>query len=145
LLEALNAWIHRRVNPTSAPASEMKPDDPVWGGYQRENACQAVVDARDAAKVIVGSDYIPKWAHHIWKIDMCMSAGPTNKIAASTTWGEELFNTWNDLRSNRGTLVYFQGILHPVAKAPDGQVRWEYREPKLRDPATKPVFKVLPE
>jgi DNA repair photolyase len=118
----------------------MLPNDPIWGNWQRENANQAIIDAKNKP-FIVGSDYIPAWAHHVNKNQMCMSSGPKGCVDASTTWAEKLLDTWNDLKTNRGVLQYFQGILKPTALTADKQVQWAYREPE-RVHMANPVFKV---
>lgn len=118
----------------------MKPDDPVFGNWQREQATNAIVEAR-AGKLINGKDYIPPWSNTIMRRDMCMHVGPQGAVMSQTPWAEKLINAWNDIRTNRGALVYFQGILQPVKLDADGNIIYKYEEPKKAGCKT-PIFKV---
>lgn len=116
------------------------PDDPVFGGWQRTQAVQAILDAK-AGKKIVARDYVPFWAKDVMKADLVVMTGAKNAFDRATeTWEDKLRQTWNDLQGARGPLHYFGGCLYPVGKK-DGDVVYEYREIK-RTGLTTPHFKV---
>jgi DNA repair photolyase len=117
----------------------IKPNDPHFGNWQRENATNALVDARDKKIRIVGRDYIPEWSHNVPKHALCARVGWQAIEAQRTSWAETLRENWNDLRNNRGPLVYFQNLLKPVA-LDDGDIVYEYAAPKRHNCKT-PVLK----
>ena len=117
----------------------IKPNDPHFGNWQRENATNALVEARDKKKRVTAKDYIPKWAYDVMKRDLCALSGVTAINFKDTTWGDVLNETWNDLRGNRGPLVYFQNLLKPVA-IENGDIVYEYRKPEYHNCKT-PVLR----
>lgn len=117
----------------------IKPNDPYFGNWQRENATNALVEARDKKIKIVGKDYIPEWSHLVTKRDLCSYTGIDGILASKTTWGETLSGTWNDLRENRGPLVYFQNLLKPCG-VESGNIVYEYNKPKRHNCKT-PVLR----
>jgi hypothetical protein len=119
----------------------MLPDDPIFGNWQRENACNAIVEARDNSKLINGKDYIPEWSKTTMVRDMCMCVGAMGVAMANTTWADKLLNGWNDLKTNRGTFLYFQGILKPDSLDAEKNVIYKYSEP-LKSGCKTPIFKI---
>ena len=120
----------------------IKPDDPVFGGWQRNNATMAVVKARQAwekkvkgdARLVSAADGIPAWSNDVLLTDMVCMAGPkTQYKVAHRTWADKLRLTWNDLEGPRGPLQYFEGVLWPVKRAENGDVLYEYRPYGGRD------------
>lgn len=112
----------------------IRPDDPVFGNWQRENATNAMVVARDEGKLVSAADGIPPWAHNVSKHDMCLITGPQAYAADSTSWADKLRDTWNDLKTNRGVLLYFQGALRPVDRDANGDIRYRYQAPAKGKP-----------
>jgi len=94
-------------------------DDPVFGNWERENATNALIRARDAKKdkdrVIHLKDIVPEWAHGTLMGTMCnMGAGPLNVYKKRHfTWADKLEEIWNDPSAQRSPLHYFQGALKP--------------------------------
>lgn len=114
-------------------------DDPIFGGWQRHNATNAVVRARrahDQGKrlLVSAKDGIPDWAKHIRRDGLGAMAGRQTTLKRTRmTWADYLRDTWNNLKSPRGPLQYFEGILQPVRRAANGDVLYEYRPAKRRD------------
>jgi len=107
----------------------IKDDDPVFGNWQRENATTIVVEAkRNPSKIFSAVDSIPEWSNLVGIRDMCCIVGPHGKSVEDMTWANKLRNNWNDLKSNRGTLYYFQGALKPVGKNAQGDILWQYND-----------------
>jgi DNA repair photolyase len=103
-------------------------DDPVFGNWQRKNATKALVDARDTGKEITFADISPEWAKDVLMVNLCnMGAGPLNVFNRKhKTWEDKLREGWNNLRSERGPLVYFQGALQPVRRDTNGDLVYKY-------------------
>jgi DNA repair photolyase len=118
----------------------IRPDDPVFGNWQRENATNAVVDARSGLKVSAEA-YIPKWSRTQPMKGMCFSTNAMSKVMENTMWSEKLRNGWNDLKSNRGVLYYLQGILKPVGVNAIGDIEYVYDEP-VRKHIKNQLFRV---
>ena len=123
--------------------------DPVFGGWQRHNATNAVVRARRAfekgKKLLVSAkDGIPARADKVNIHQMVCITGPRGAAADSQiTWGDKLRETWNDLHSPRGPLQYFEGILVPVKRAKNGDVLYGFKPRKHRDKSSKtPLWRV---
>jgi len=108
------------------------PADPVFGNWERENATNIVVQARKAfeaghRKKLWGVRHlVPPWADDWPMKKMCMMTGVSGVIGNEISWGDKLRLTWNDVRSNRGPLKYFQGILRPAQLDKDGNVLYRY-------------------
>jgi DNA repair photolyase len=118
------------------------PDDPYFGGWQRKNATNAVVRARQAYDrgeelLVSAADGVPAWADRVEMGKMVCVTGPRKGYADSHFWGDKLRETWNDVRSPRGPLQYFEGILVPVKRDADGNVMYRYQPPKRRDQSVK--------
>jgi DNA repair photolyase len=118
------------------------PDDPVFGNWQRENATNVVVEARNnPTKRFTAKDGIPPWAHMQSMKGMCFATNAKSQVMQNTTWAEKLQRGWNDLKSNRGVLYYLQGILKPVGVNSDGDIEYVYDEP-VRKYIKHQLFKV---
>jgi len=136
---AVSDPIMKHLNDTGCCCG-MLPNDPIWGNWQRENATNAVVEAKEG-KEVNGKDYVPEWANEICMRDMCCIVGPAGAMVNRKTWADKLINTWNDLKSNRGALNYFQGILRPKAMDKDKNIVYAYNSPK-RQHNKNQLFKV---
>jgi len=108
------------------------PDDPVFGNWERENATNVVVEAKKAYenggknKTWGVESILPPWSNNVALQDMVMVVGTKGVLAQGITWKDKLTNIWNDLKSNRGPLKYFQGILRPTKLDKNGSVRYKY-------------------
>jgi DNA repair photolyase len=121
------------------------PDDPkdphydYFGGWSRNNATNAVVEAKalhEAGKpaLIKGVDYIPEWSYSHPMIDMCMMVKASQAMQIfKWSWGDKLHKTWNDLKSPRGPLHYFEGVLQPDSLDKNGDVIYKYVPYEMRD------------
>lgn len=124
------AW--KELNDTGCCCG-IKEDDPVFGSWFRDNATTALVEAKRTGRDIVGRDWIPAWAHDVDLQGMVMLSGPKAAMkAAFYSWADKLRETWNNLKSARGPLYYFEGALHPVGRTVEGDVIWQYVEPQRR-------------
>jgi DNA repair photolyase len=107
-------------------------DDPVFGGWQRQQATNALVVAKrnyDAGKpdLVMLEDIVPPWASGVRVPEMIAMTGPANAYRRETwTWADKLRETWNDVRGARGPLHYFEGVLMPYDRDNTGNVRYEY-------------------
>ncbi len=121
----------------------IKEDDPVFGGWWRKNATEALVQARRAYEagkpILVGADDgIPDWAGKMALRDMVCLAGPQHIVEQyEHTWEDKLLKTWNDLKGARGPLHYFEGVLRPKKRDAKGNVLYEYVPRERRNPAMK--------
>jgi len=122
------------------------PDDEVFGNWERENATNAVVKARDAKKdkdrVIRLKDIIPEWAYDTLMSSMCnMGAGPKTVFAKRHfTWADKLKEIWNDPGAQRSPLHYFQGALQPEML--DEELVYRYIGLKRAYPSKTPFWKI---
>lgn len=118
------------------------PDDEFFGGWMRENATNAIVEARDTGCKVCAEDYIPFWAYET-KMDklVCISGAANAYRRATQTWADKLRTTWNDIKSPRGPLQYFEGCLLPAGiRKRTGDILYKYVEPERRDPSIKVPF-----
>jgi DNA repair photolyase len=114
-------------------------DDPVFGNWQTESATNQLVLARDTGKILTANDIIPAWAHHQSLSGMVNPGVGPKSIwrGRHVTWADKLRSVWNDLRSERGPLQYFQGALQPVGRDDNGDVSYKYvglKRQNLRHP-----------
>lgn len=106
----------------------IKPDDPVFGNWERENATNALITARDSAnKLISLSAIVPPWANEVKLGNMVnMGAGPlVVHDKRHMTWEDHLYYTWNNPSVQRSAMNYFQGAIRPHEKDADGN--WVYK------------------
>lgn len=119
------------------------PDHPVFGHWQRENATNALVRARQAyekGKVLLVSakDGIPEWSKRTMMASMVCTSGARGMYKGSQlTWADKLRETWNNLKGARGPLGYFEGVLVPVKRAKNGDILYKYQPPARRDKSLK--------
>jgi len=124
----------------------MPPDDPVFGNWERENATNALVRARDDRDLVLTiDDIMPPWAERILQAQMCnLGTGPQTCYSKKhSTWADKLAEVWNDLKSERGTLSYFQGALQPV-QLDNGDVGYTFKGLERKDPKRTPYWSIFP-
>lgn len=104
------------------------PDDPVFGGWQRQNATRALLDAKRTGDLIRFEDTCPEWASDVLNVALVpYGAGPLKKYERDhTTRADALRATWNDTKSLRGPLRYFQGALKPEGTDANGNLLYRY-------------------
>jgi hypothetical protein len=109
----------------------IKPDDPVFGNWERENATNALMNARDTGQYMYLKDIVPPWAYLNSISGICAyqaTAGPLNVYnRRHTTWADFLKETWNELKKERSPLNYFQGAIVPIDRDEDGNVVYQYK------------------
>jgi len=123
----------------------IRPDDPVHGNWERENATNALLRAkRGEIKEIGPEDIIPPWAYKTLAVNlMTPGIGPKHKYRVRhMTWADELRNKWNDPAHDRGPFVYFQGALRPHREDEDGNVYYKYVGLKRSDRTEWPYWTV---
>jgi DNA repair photolyase len=120
----------------------IRPDDPIFGNWQKENATNAVVVARDnPRRKVSAEEFIPPWSRTQSMKGMCFATNAMSMVLTNTMWSEKLRNGWNDLKSNRGVLYYLQGILKPVGVNVNGDIEYIYDEP-IRKHLKNQLFKI---
>lgn len=94
----------------------IKPDDPIFGNWERENATNALVEAKKNGSKIYFDDINPKWANDIKMASMCnMGVGPTVAFdSRHKTWEDKLRETWNNIDKQRSPLNYFRVRYYPL-------------------------------
>jgi len=115
----------------------ISPKDPIFGNFEKKQATAALVRAsrgkgsgEDGDRVVF-EDVVPWWADKTLMHDLvCMSGARNLYKARHMTWEDKLRVTFNDLKSNRGPLQYFQGVLMPVGRDENGNVIYEYSKAK---------------
>lgn len=93
----------------------IRPDDPVFGNWERENATQALIHGRDTGERIYFKDIVPEWAKTILAIAL-INYGAGAKVAYARrheTWEDKLREVWNNINKERSVMNYFQGALQP--------------------------------
>lgn len=120
------------------------PTDPVFGNWQRENATNALVRARDGEITeITSKDIIPEWAYDysLSKI-INLGVGPTTLYDKKhKTWAQKLEETWNTLEMERSPLNYFQGALIPT-EIKEGEVVYKYAGLKKANKKHTPFWRL---
>jgi len=121
----------------------ISPDDPVFGNWQRKNATEALLQAKNTGKLIGPDDVIPEWAdvslvHNL----VNPGAGPQAAyIHRHVTWRDKLEEVWNEVEKERSPLNYFQGAVVP-AKIENNQVFYKYVGLKRRKPKNTPFWTI---
>jgi len=112
----------------------ISPEDPVFGNWQRKNATNALVRARDGEiKEITSKDIIPEWAYDFPLLGVVnMGVGPkTVYNKHHLTWADKLKEIWNTVEKERSPLNYFQGALIPTRKI-GNEIVYKYKGLPLR-------------
>lgn len=104
------------------------PDDPVFGNWERENATNAVLNAKRTGDLIYFKDIVPPWAYAKQVMGIvAFAAGPLLKWDGRyTTWSDWLKKNWNNLKADRSPLNYFQGAVIPVGRDEDKNIIYKY-------------------
>jgi hypothetical protein len=119
------------------------PDHPYFGGWQRKQATNAIVVARDEGKRVSAADGIPGWAMRVPIKEMVCIVGPKGSYAERyIKWGDKLRDTWNDLKAPRGPVGYFEGCLIPVGRKKNGDVIYKYKEVPREELPPAPYWKI---
>lgn len=117
----------------------IKPDDPVFGNWERENATNALLEAKRNKKPIYFKDINPPWSKNMLVGNMVnLGAGP--KVAYDKrhkTWEDKLRDNWNDIKSERSVMNYFQGALIPKGIDKNGDRIYIYKGLDRKNMLTK--------
>jgi len=116
---------------------------PVFGNYEPRNFTQAIVDARDTGKLIRLADVTPVWAPTTKMSSICNigGAGPLAAYAKRhMMYSDFIKNDWNNARSVRNPLTYFQGALE--ARVENGEVCYAFKGQNRRNPLTTPYWRL---
>jgi DNA repair photolyase len=108
----------------------IRPEDPVFGNWEQENATNALVKARDGeSKIIRLEDIIPPWAATAPLGDMVnLGAGPlVVQDKRTLTWADKLREIWNNPSKERSPVNYFQGAMVPHGQDEDGNLTYYYK------------------
>lgn len=105
------------------------PEDPVFGNWERENATNALLMARDGVIDEITLDHIiPPWASNTPVSDLVnQGAGPL--VAHKTryrTWADKLTDDWNNPSRVRSAMNYFQGALQVNGKDKNGNLTYKF-------------------
>jgi DNA repair photolyase len=106
------------------------PDDPIWGNWQRESATNRLLELQDGTLgEVTIEDVTPAWAHKVLLSKMVnLGVGPTTVYAKRhATWADKMQREWDDLESERGPFVYFQGALVPKRRDANGHLVYRWR------------------
>ena len=107
----------------------IKPDDPIFGNWEKENATNALLEAKKTGENIYLKDITPEWAKTLLSSTMIlMGAGPLIKHKLlNETWADVLRSNWNDINKQRSVMNYFQGALIPNGIDTDGNRIYKYK------------------
>lgn len=122
------------------------PGDPVFGNWERENATEALLRAKNNGETVWPEDIIPPWANRVLVSKMAaLGAGPTTVWKKRhMLWSEKLRGVWNDPYSQRGPLVYFQGALQPTDRRANGDIGYKYVGIERRNLPEVPFWDISP-
>jgi DNA repair photolyase len=120
------------------------PDHPVFGNWQREQATNALVTARDTGREVGVADIVPPWAYDVrTEYTVAYGAGPFEKIRRRREyWSDELIKNVDSLTAQRGVLTYFQGALQFARRDADGHAVYRYEGLRRRHPKHTPFWNV---
>lgn len=121
----------------------MRPDDPVFGNWQREQATNAMFEAaRDPSRAITWQDCVPPWSAEMLAGNM-IYFGPGPKVAymkKHITWKDKLMEQWDNAASERGPLFYFQGAWRVAGRDAEGHLTYRYVGLQRRHPVRTPYW-----
>ena len=107
----------------------IRPDDPIWGNWQRESATNRLLEAKNGIRSEIRfEDICPGWAHDVPLVDMVyVGAGPAVACKRSKmVWADKLQKDWNQVSSQRGPIQYFQGALVPSGRDREKNLIFKY-------------------
>jgi hypothetical protein len=110
----------------------MRPDDPFWGAWERKQACNALVEARQAyeaggERLVHVGDVLPAWAKTTPARNLVCTTGPPGALAQMMSWEDwHVRHLWNDPKSPRGPMLYFGGVLQPAGKDANDDLVYRY-------------------
>jgi len=109
-------------------------DDPVFGGFSRDNTTRIVIEGRRAYEErgenlqFTYNDWAPEWSKHIRKAAMCaLGSAEGHARFKHCTWYDDQRNKWNNPQHFRSPYYYYEGILHPIGTDDNKDVIYEYR------------------
>lgn len=116
------------------------PNDKIFGGWQRKQATNALLKAKETGCTVCSKDIVPEWSKKYMMNKMVCMTGPKNIYKKATkTWADKLRETWNDLESPRGTLNYFEGALIPDHRDEEGDLHFKFNKDILKRKNFGPV------
>jgi len=107
----------------------IKPDDKVFGNWERENATNMMLLAKQGKKKIIRlKDITPPWAYEAKAAGIINpGAGPkTMWNQKHLTWAMVLKKNWNNRAAQRSPENYFQGAWKAVGKDDEGNLTYKY-------------------
>ncbi len=108
----------------------IKPEDPVFGNWEREGATNALVNARDGKNkgLIRLADITPEWAKTMCSVGMVNPGAGPKAVARRyhETWADILKDTWNRVGKERSPMNYFQGALQLAGFDEEGNRVYKY-------------------
>jgi len=119
------------------------PDDPVFGNWQTESATNQLLLAKNTGKILTADDIIPSWAYKKGIAGIC-NPGVGAKVAYEhrhLTWADKLRQTWNEIKTERSPLNYFQGALEPVGRK-NGEWSYKYAGLERKNPKSTPYWRL---
>lgn len=122
----------------------IRPDDPVFGNWQRESATNQLLEAKRTGKLLTLADVTPEWSKEA-RLTGIVNTGP-GPLKAYTAkhahWSDHIAYVWDNPDVQRGALTYFQGALWPVGRDPQGHMLYEYRGLERTNRSAVPYWKV---
>ncbi len=125
------------------------PDDPIHGNWEPNQATGALWRASKGkahgkkGDIVRFEDVVPWWADKVLMHDLvCMTGAKNLYKARHWTWKDKLQVTYNDLKSNRGPLHYFQGVLMPIDRDKNGNVVYQYSKAKRSKKFHSPLWNI---
>lgn len=124
----------------------MKPDDPVFGNWERENATNMLLQSKNTGCEIKLADITPPWSYDA-KLQGIISPGvgpPAAWQHRHVMWADKLKSGWNDLAKERSPLHYFQGAIIPIRKDAEGNLVYQYKGLKRMNKTNIPYWIKFP-
>jgi DNA repair photolyase len=111
----------------------IKPDDPIFGYWERKQACQGLLDAKAdyeaGGQGLIRLDQVtPEWAHHIPGSAPFFVTGARCAAMNRLSFAEcHHKHIWNNPDATRGPYLYFGGVLQPTSlRDADGNLVYHY-------------------
>lgn len=123
-------------------------DDPIFGGWQRHNALEALLKAKRTGEEITAKDGVPAWAEKVHYEAMVCVTGPKKIYLRNQglNWGSMMRDQWNNAKDPRGPLLYFEGGLRTNGKVDeDGDILYRYGDPPRKFMPNPPLWKFHPD
>ncbi len=120
------------------------PNDPVFGGWNRFNGTESLLQSRVAKKPMTFESVVPQWAKDIPLAGLFFpGAGPNARWKSKHyTLYDVRVKQWNDLTSDRGPAVYFQGAMVPSGVDKNGFRIFKYKGLQRKNKKSVPYWSV---